>query len=286
MIEDLPSEEQWKTELDRAQEIIEQETSDLGEAVSLISDLIDYASTVPAEDKFANWTAALAAFTRGVHDLQAAVTLCSFHYYPQALSLLRSVHEAAGIGRTMAHSPRMAAQWMAGEWQSDHKSRQFVANVMQKDSSPAERSETVSAYEQTYSWLSEWAHVTKGSAAYEYLRDIPEGYAVRLHARFDEEYLRATLFYITGEALFFAYAVKNAAPGVEIFPSEWLEALDALGKRLAGDYAQSPVTDWEEHRREHEKLHANLRNNSELKSHLKRNPNAVENLLNGGKHDE
>lgn len=275
--DDIPVEKQ--REFDRAFDLIK-EAQDIDRALELVEYALELSTNVPGDSKFSNATAALAAFTRAVQDIKAATHLCIGHYYVQALGLLRSVHEAASIGRTMAHSEKVAMKWMNGEWQSDHKARQFVANVMYRDHSQEERAEAVEAYEAAYSNLSEWTHITPRSALAPYIRDRGDGgYSVELEPYFDEDALNFVLEGITKEALFLAYAVRNAAPDVAVLGARWNQDLDDLGQRVVGDFAVPSGANWEELDYAHRKIMDNLRNNSELTKSLKRNPNSVGNLL-------
>jgi hypothetical protein len=167
--DDIPIEKE--REFDQAFELII-EAQNITTALELVEYALELSTNVPGDGKFSNATAALAAFTRAVQDIKAAKHLCIGHYYAQALGLLRSVYEAASIGRTMAHTEKVAMKWMNGEWQSDHKARQFVANVMYRDRDPEERAEAVEAFEVMYSNLSEWTHITPKSALAPYIRDL------------------------------------------------------------------------------------------------------------------
>lgn len=274
---DIPISKQ--REFDRAFELIG-EAEDIGTALELVEYALEFSTNVPGDSKFSNATAALAAFTRAVQDIKAALHLCIGHYYVQALGLLRSVYEAASIGRTMAHSEKVAMKWMNGEWQSDHKARQFVANVMYRDRGQQERAEAVAAYEVTYSNLSEWTHITPRSALDPYIRDLgADGYSVDLDPYFDEDALKFVLEGIAKEALFLAYAVRNAAPDVAVLGARWNQDLDDLGQRVAGDFAVPSGANWEALDTAHRKIMDSLRNNSELTKSLKRNPNSIGNLL-------
>ena len=275
--DDIPNEK--KREFDRAFALIN-EAQDIGAALELVEYALELSTNVPGDSKFSNATAALAAFARAVQDIKAAMHLCIGHYYLQALGLLRSVYEAASIGRTMAHSEKVAMKWMNGEWQSDHKARQFVANVMYRDRGQEERAEAVKAYEVTYSNLSEWTHITPKSALAPYIRDLEDdGYSVDLDPYFDENALIFVLEGIAKEALFLAYAVRNAAPNVAVLGARWNQDLEDLGQRLVGDFAVPAGANWEELDTAHRKIMENLRNNSELNKSLKRNRNSVSNLL-------
>lgn len=263
-------------EFDRAFEIID-EAQDIGVALNLVQHALELGTYVPGDSKFSNAIATLAAFTRAVHDIRAALHLCGVHHYVQALGLLRSVHEAASIGRTMAHSEKVALKWINGEWQSDRKARQFVANVMYRDCEREERNRAVEAYEVGYSVLSEWTHITARSALGPYIRDLDEqGYSVQLESRFDEGVLKFVLEGVTQQALFLAYAVRNSASDVAVLGAKWNQDLDELGQRVAGDFAVPSGANWDELNAAHRKIMDNLRNNSELKKNLQRNPKSTD----------
>lgn len=263
---------------DRASEIIS-EYEDFGLAFDLIRFGLEQGADVPANGKFANATAALAAFTRAYHDLQAGLHLCQFHFYTQAVGVARSVYEAAGIGRTMAKSHKIADQWVQGNWQPDMKARQFVRNVMYGDATPEERDDAVEPYTSSYEMLSAWAHVTAASALEPYVRDSENGYALQLEPEFDEEKLRFALTALIKQAVFLAYAIRNSAARLEVFPTEWLTDLDELGRRVVGPYAQALEIDYEEFDRRRQNIVDNLRSSSEHKRTMRRDPNSVDNLL-------
>lgn len=267
------------SEFDLAHEMILGKT-EIGEAIRLVEYAISVAARTPGDSKFANATAALASFVRAVRDLKAALVLCQYHHYGQAMALMRSVQEAAGIGRTMAHSGKVAEKWINGEWQSDAKARQFVANVMLRDEPSETKEEAVSAFEETYDFLSSWAHVTVSSALIPYLKDLGErGYGFELDPSFDQTLLADVLEWISKQALHLVYAVRNSAADAAVFGPEWNSRLDDLGTRVAGDFAQPARRDRQEFEESYERILRNLRPNSELKKRLKRDPNSVQNLL-------
>lgn len=263
---------------DRAHEIIS-EYEDFGLAFDLIQFALEQGADVPNDGKFANATAALAAFTRAYHDLQAGLHLCQFHFYTQAVGIARSVYEAAGIGRTMAKSHKVADQWVQGSWQPDMKARQFVRNVMYGDAAPEERDEAVEPYTKSYEMLSAWAHITPASALEPYVRDSENGYALQLEPEFDEEKLRFALTALIKQAVFLVYAIRNSASRLEVYPVKWLTDLDELGKRVVGPYAQALEIDYEEFDRRRQNIVDNLRSTSEHKRTMKRDSNSVDNLL-------
>lgn len=270
--------EEAAREYDRAIEIIN-EFSEFDTAFSLLQWALEASANVPADGKFGNATAALAAFTRAFHDVQAAITLCQVHMYPQALNLTRSVYEAASIGRAMAKSPKIADQWLQGKWQADVKARQFVRNVMMADSEPNEKEEAVEAYLQSYQLLSQWAHITPTSALAPYIRDSPEGYAVDLYPRFNEDSLRFTLKTVLQQTVFLTYAVRNSSARLEVFGTQWLKDLDELGQKVSGNHIEELNLDYEELERRHQSLLKNIRNNSEFKRSTKHDRNSIDYLL-------
>lgn len=272
------AEEQAFEGYDRASEIIG-EYEDFGLAFDLIRFALEQGAMVPSDDKFSNTTAALAAFTRAYNDLQAGLNLCQFHFYTQAVGVARSVYEAAGIGRTMARSLKIADQWVRGEWQPDMKARQFVQNVMYGEGSPEEREEAVAPYTGTYELLSAWAHVTPTSAIEPFLSDSEDGYELTLQPVFDEEKLRFALTVLIKQAVFLTYAIRNAAARLEVFPSNWLTDLDNLGEWVVGPYAQKLNIDSDEFDKRRQSIVDNLRSSSEHKKTMKRDPNSVENLV-------
>lgn len=272
--------EEWN----KAIEIIG-EFPEIGVALNLTHSALEAAAHIPPDGKFSNVTAPLAAFSRAFHDIQGALTLCERHLYPQALALMRSVYEAASIGRTMAKSSlKIADQWMAGEWQPDKKARQFVANVMYADAEPNDREEAVDAYADSYSLLSQWAHVTTTSALDPYVKESEDGYELLLFPELDEQKLRFTLRTILLQAIFLAYAIRNSAAGLEAWDPAWLQTLDELGERVIGPTAQDLKLDYKEIEKRRQTMVNILRNSSEHKRAMRQDPDSFTNLLRESDH--
>lgn len=276
--DDFGISEEAAQEYDRAIEIIN-EFSEFNVAFELIRWALEASAQVPSDGKFSNTTAALAAFTRAFHDVQAAISLCQVHCYPQALNLTRSIFEAAGIGRTMAKSPKIADQWLRGEWQPDRKARQFVRNVMYADAEPSDKEDAVDAYLSSYHLLSQWAHVTATSALAPYLKDSEAGYSVDLYPRFNEQALRFALKTILSQTVFLAYAIRNASARLEALGPQWLQDLDALSKEVVGSYTEELDVNYQELDKRHQNIVKNRRNRSEHKRSMKHDPDSIDNLL-------
>lgn len=265
-------------EYDRAIEIIN-EFTEFGVALDLIQWVLEAQADVRSNGQFSNTTAPLAVFTRAFHDIQGAVALSQIHSYPQALALTRSIYEAAAIGRTMAHSLKIADKWMQGEWQPDAKARQFVRNVMYAEAEPADKEDAVAAYSDVYELLSRWAHVTATSSLIPYLEDTESGYSLVLYPKFDEQKLKFTLNTILVQTIFLAYAMRNATSKWEVLGSEWLQTLDALSKKVFGSATQELETDYEALDKRRQNIVDNLRNSSEHKRAMKYEADSVDNLL-------
>lgn len=233
---------------------------------------------IPADGKYANSTACLAALARGYHDSLAAMDLCYFSQYVQARGLLRSIHEAASIARTFAHSPKIAEQWMQGKWQPDEKARQFVANVMFADEPPEEQSQAKAGYDETYRRLSSWTHITTASTL-EYLEDLPDGgYQVQIWPEYDEDDLESTLDALELEVLYLTFAARNSMIyNPAALPSEWYTTLEEIAARIAPQYTPSGA-DWDLHDSIRQRILANLKQNSLLKRDLKKSPDSYANL--------
>lgn len=269
--------EEWN----RAIEIIG-EFPEIGVALNLTRSALEAAAQIPPDGKFSNIATPLAAFSRAFHDIYGALALCERHFYPQALALMRSVYEAAGIGRTMAKSSlKIADQWMAGQWQPDKKARQFVANVMYADAEPRDREETVDAYADSYAYLSQWAHVTITSALDPYVKESEDGYELLLFPRLDEQKLRFTLRTILMQAIFLAYAIRNSAAGLEAWEAAWLQTLDELRDRVLDPITQDLKVDYSEIEKRRQTMANNLRNSSEHKRAMRQDPDSFNNLLRG-----
>lgn len=221
--------EQAAREYDKAVQI-SREFSDLHEVQRIINWVLAQRSHIPNEDKFANVTSAMAAFTRAFHDLEATQVLCQVHCYTQGIALLRSVYEATGIGRTMALSISMkiADQWLRGKWQPDSKAREFVRNVMHADCETVDKEAFVASYSDTYSLLSKWAHITVDSALNPYVEDADSGYEFNLAPKFDEDFLVFTLNTTFVLAVYLAYAIRNSIGPSEVLGADWQDSLATL----------------------------------------------------------
>lgn len=254
------------------------EYEEIGETLKLVTWLVEAsAASLPADAKFANTTASIACFARAALDLQAAVTLAGMNFYTQAMGQLRSAYEAATIGRTMAHSPKVAEKWMNGEWQPDAKARQFVENVMYGGESTERRQQAKQAYADSYEHLSTWAHVTTRSTLH-LLTESDPGYTVQLVPKFDESFLRYVMDEITKETVFTAYALRNSVADLSVLPNKWLDDLDDLGTRAGSGYIVTLARGRQEHQERHKTILDNLRANSELNPTLKRHPGSLDNL--------
>jgi hypothetical protein len=260
-------------EYDRAVQVIG-EFTELSEIQQIIRWMLVQFNHIPNEHKFANVTATMAAFTRASHDLEAATVLCQVHCYPQALGLLRSVYEAASIGRTMglSTSMKMADQWVKGKWQSDQKARQFVRNVMYADAEASEIDAAVESYADTYSLLSKWAHITVDSALTPYADGDEYGFAFSLSPRFNEDFLVFTLnaSYILG--VYLSYAVYNSVAPDKNTSSEWRAVLDDLNTHkhsLKTGHVPQLIKYAEQMDLRRDDLVGSIRNSSEFRRHMK-----------------
>lgn len=276
--ENFSSKEEADDECDRALEIIN-EFSEIGVALELIQSVLEAGAQVPADGRFSNIAAPLAAFSRAFHDIQGALGLCHRHFYPQALALTRPVYEAAGMGRTMANSLKIADQWIEGQWQPDKKARQFVENVMYADAEPRDKEDAVDAYADSYAWLSQWAHVTTTSALDPYVTESENGYELVLFPEFDEQKLRFTLRTILLQTIFLAYAIRNSAARLEALEPAWLRTLDELRDEIIGPSTQDLKVDYEEIEKRRQIIANNLRNSSEHKRAMRTDADSIDNLL-------
>lgn len=256
--------------------------SDLHQLLGLMRSVLLTGRAIPADGKYANSTACLAALARGYHDSLATMDLCFFSQYVQARGMLRSIYEAGSIARTFAHSPKLAETWMRGEWQPDQKARQFVANVMFADETPEERSQAKAEYDETYRRLSSWTHITTMSTL-GYLTDLPDGgYAVQLEPEYDESTLESTLDSLELEVLYLTFAARNSMNyNRAALPSEWYQIQEDIAARIAPTYSPSG-TDWDDNDELRQRMMANLQANSLLNRDLKRSPTSYANLVSKG----
>ncbi|PCC55940.1 hypothetical protein CIK58_15825 [Brevibacterium aurantiacum] len=260
-----------------AEQAIERRT-DLHQLLGLMRSVLLLGRVIPADGKYANSTACLAALARGYHDSLAAMDLCFFSQYVQARGLLRSIYEAGSIARTFAHSPKLAEKWMRGEWQPDQKARQFVANVMFADKPVEEQSQAKADYDEAYGRLSSWAHITTMSTL-GYIEDLPDGgYTVQLEPEYNEETLESTLDALELEVLYLTFAARNSLNyNPASLPSEWYKIQEEIAAKIAPTYTPSGA-DWDSHDATRERMFANLRPNSLLNRDLKKSSTSYANL--------
>ncbi|MDN6148850.1 MAG: hypothetical protein L0I94_08435 [Yaniella sp.] len=263
-----------KEEYDKAVQAINDFT-ELHEVRRVIRWMLAQCSHIPNEDKFANVTAVMASFSRAANDLEAVMVLCQVHCYPQALGTLRSVYEAAGIGRTMALSSsiKIADDWISGKWQPDSKARQFVRNVMYAEADVPEKDAAVDSYLQAYKLLSKWAHITVDSALTPYVRDTQDGYTFVQTPQFDQDFLKFALNITFVFHIYFAYAVRNSVAPDEGTSPAWDDAIKTLEyfkARLTVVYFPKIQTYDAEMELRRIELVQSIRNSSEFRKHLRR----------------
>lgn len=261
-----------------AGQAIERRT-DLHQLLGLMRSVLLLGRVIPADGKYANSTACLATLARGYHDGLAAMDLCFFSQYVQARGLLRSIYEAGSIARTFAHSPKLAEKWMRGEWQSDQKARQFVANVMFADKPAEEQSQAKAEYDEAYGRLSSWAHITTMSTL-GYLEDLPDGgYNVQLEPEYNQETLESTLDALELEVLYLTFAARNSFNyNPAALPPEWYKIQEDIASRIAPSYTPSG-TDWDALDTIRQRMSAKLQANSLLNRDLRKSPSSYSNLV-------
>ncbi len=246
--------------------------SSLHAILGLIETALHAAETPDRKNWFPNNIAAHACLIRAYQGLQAAANLCALGFYVESRTIMRTVYETAGLARALAHRPEVAERWLhGGDWVRDKFSRDFWDEI---DPSRA-GSDEPSPHKQMYQLMCQYAH-PMATSCLEFLFD-PDG-RPQMYPQADEKQFRDTARIITVQALFVAFALRNASAGFDAIPGLWHSQLAELARQVTGLPLEHLNRDWDEHQRQFERLQASIRHDEELNDALRDDPNSHQNL--------
>ncbi|MGW5270167.1 hypothetical protein ACWEQ4_16200 [Rhodococcus sp. NPDC003994] len=258
--------------LPQSMPLIESEFETLHKIMGLIEQMLLAASTDNPDHWFPNNMAAHACLIRSYQGLQASACLCVQGFYAEALATTRVVYESAGLARALAHKTADAEKWLhEGHWKNDGFSRKFGREMS------AASTDAGIAYQQFYEHASQYAHPMATSVLPMLFGNNGDRYGPRLYPEFDGHQFSKVARQITIEALFVAYALRNAAAEVEVLPPEWLKELAVLAELVTGEQVSDVQRDWVEFERRHRMLLGKVRHDDELDGALDADSASVRN---------
>lgn len=226
---------------------------------------------------FPNNIAAQACLIRAYQGIQAAANLCALGFYVEARTIMRTIYETAGLARALAHKPEVAERWLhGGDWVKDKFARDFWDEI----DPPEAGSDEPSPHLQMYKLMCQYSH-PMATSCLGFLFDSEGNYRPEMYPQADEDRFRETARIITIQALFVAFALRNAAAGFDAIPGTWHSQLAELAREVTGLPLEHLNRDWDEHQRRFERLQASIRHNAELSAELRDNPNSYQNLQQG-----
>lgn len=259
--------------LPQAMPLIESEFGTLHEILGLIEMGLEAASSNDASHWFPNNIAAHACLVRAYQGLQASACMCVLGFYSESMATMRVVYESAGLARSLAHKRTDAEDWFhKGHWKNDGFSRKFS-----KEMSESSSGDNIQ-YDEFYQQSSRYAHPMATSVLPMLFGHKGNDFRPRLYPEFDEDQFRKVARSITVEALFVAFAFRNAAASVETIPGVWLRRLNEISEEMTGQPVADAQRDWDEHDRRHEQLTSLVRHDDELPEALASDPNSLQNV--------
>lgn len=250
--------------------------SSLHAILGLIETALVAAETPNRDQWFPNNIAAHACLIRAYQGLQAAANLCALGFYVESRTVMRTVYEAAGLARALAHKSEVAERWLhGGDWVKDKFSRDFWDEINPKDP----ESDDPAPHQQMYQLMCQYSH-PMATSCLEFLFDFDKegAYRPQMYPQADEARFRETARIITIQAIFVAYALRNAAAGFDAIPGWWHNQLAEMAREVTGAPLAHLNQDWDEHQQQFEKLQAAIRHDTELSDALRDDPNSHQNL--------
>ncbi len=263
--------------LQPAEALMGTEFADLEAALELIEAGIASTQDPNPDHWFPNVIAAVSLFLRAYQGLQAAANLCAFGFYVEALATLRNVQEAAGLGRTLAHKLELAERWLhGGDWVKDKFSKEFAEQMAADSAATGPDKQRVPHWE-TYKMMSQYAHpMARSTLGFLF---TPDGeYRHAPYPSVDAAEFKQCAALITSQALFVAYAFRNAAADFDTIPAWWHQQLAALARRVSGLPLEHLDQDWVAHQERYESLIAQIQHSGDLRDALRADPNSLDNL--------
>jgi hypothetical protein len=259
--------------LPQAEPSIDQEFGTLHEILGLIEMGLQASWSGDESHWFPNNIAAHACLVRAYQGLQASACLCALGFYTESMATMRIVYESAGLARSLAHKPKDAEDWLhKGHWKSDGFSRKFSKEMTSSSSDSGIK------YNEFYDQSSGYAHPMAISVLPMLFGHKGNDFRPRLYPEFDEDEFRKVARSITLEALFVAFAFRNASATFETIPAWWLKRLDEISAEATGRPVADAQRDWAEHDRRYEQLMSFVRHDDELPEALASDPNSLKNV--------
>jgi hypothetical protein len=247
----------------------------INKGLGLIAYTIDRSADSVNAVKTANELSAVACYTRAFRGLRAATVLALEGLYLEARVYVRDVYESAGLARMLARQPAKADEWLLRDrWIKDNEVRQYIESVLM----PGISSQN-SPYREYYRQSSELHHPTRRGCLPLVLDSPQADCAPKLASYFDEQTLESILHEIAIETTFVSFTIVNAAPGQDVIPPDWRQALVELSKELLpGADLQHLERNWKEDVERYNNLENHIITAKDLDSALDNYPNSVKNI--------
>lgn len=249
-------------------------TNDLVFAADFLRHLrwaISYA-TPPDHALFPNVVAAHACFIRCHQGIQAAISLTLQGFYTEARTIIRSVYEAAGLARMLAHDTELADKWLhKNEWVPDRKSRAFIASFTGDTTGAAE-------YREWYARASSMAHPTALSTL-PYLLDATGKPTPKLDPEVSPTTCASVFREIMIETAFVCFAFRNALVHENALPVEWYQRVAELARQATGAPLEHLNRDWATMEHQQQALRDAVLSDAQLSDHLRDDPNSWHNAV-------
>jgi hypothetical protein len=257
--------------VEAAQQVLRDTIERLYECLDLLAWALESGSDSSRVSPFANDLGALACFTRAYRGLRASTSLCMLGYYVDAEAAIRTVYEAAGLGRMLAKEPDLADKWLRKEvWVPDKDVRTFIeAQVLLEDEE--------SPYQRFYKWASGSAHPSARSTL-PLVFDSEGEIAVQLEPRFEELKCQTVGRQIAAVAVFTCFALQRAAVDVTVFPAAWRQELARLARLVLDNDMPHLDHDWEAEDKQHRAMLDAILPIEELQQVIQSHPNSQVNV--------
>jgi hypothetical protein len=256
----------------------------LDELMALIEQALRVAHDPNPEHWFPNNIAALTLLARAYQGLQAAANLCAMGFYVEATGLVRTVYESAGLARALAHRPERAEEWVFAEsWVRDKFSRDFARTMTSAEFTKeinewAGADEDSFAHDSFYDFVSKYSHPLAKSTL-QFLFDPNDAGQPGLYPAVEEKWFRDCANLITIQAIFVAYALRNAAADPAALPATWHQQLAAVARKVSGLPLAHVEIDWKAHEERHQAIRDEMRHTDELDSALDADPASLRNAI-------
>ncbi|MFF0428992.1 hypothetical protein ACFYUJ_31940 [Streptomyces sp. NPDC004520] len=248
------------------------ETAWFGRAMAMLHYGAFSIQEFPFDETFENDLAAAVTLARSYRQLQGAWVVATHGLLAEALNLLRSVYESAGLARTLAKDPKLADQWIReGKWFPDVRVRQWLSDVR------GDSTEEVDKYRHFYVEASAWAHPTAESCMNQ-ISVEEDHFFLNPEITFDEAEARRIVGLIASTALFACFAFRNAVVDERAIDPSWRKDMYELAREMSGDSMPHLDRDWDAEHAHYDAVMANLRDRCYLKGQLRTHPRAYNNL--------